>query len=666
MKVKKVIRRILAGTVVASLFFTSAVMAGDLETSAAKTKESSQSCSNSLDLSDTNEKWPGIGPITNPKYGEGGWSYVYYGSKIYGGVRYRVLDKAATQFSTKKTILLDSDVVFSERPYRLSTDPYEWDGSDLRSFLNGTTYGNFYFEFFTDNERNAIVPSYKSAPDPDDGTFSGAFTKLTGEKIFLLDGKEVSRPSYGYEDTQYSHTRKKKDAGGDDAEWWLRTTDILPDDGEGIGPQIVYNRIDSLGYYDYFIRSMEPSQIAYAGTNKEGYCPAFNLDLSSILFTELVYGNAGEEGAEYKLTIKDDKIQIAQGADSVTRSGNTITIPYAVSGDRKASAKRISVLITDEEYVPGKEFTSGFVYKVLTDDADINGSESFVLPDAYANRKCGRDYHAYIFAEWMQEEKMTDYASAPAEIMIPDKEYNIKCSVEGKGSAKADKNIAVAGDTIAITATPDKGWIFAGWKALSGNITFADKNSASTTFVMGTEDANITAVFKMGEIKLNTTKLVVQKGKTNKSVMIAFTNDSLGRVESTNKSIAKVTAKGNKLYVKGIKKGKIVVTITSKGGLTEKLNITVQKGKVTTKSIKLSKSKITIKKKKIAKITVKAIPDRISTNEKISIKNSDKKIASASVDQKTGTVNIKGKKKGKCVITVKVGKKRKKLKVTVK
>ena len=184
MKVKKVIRRILAGTVVVSLFFTSAVMADDLETSAAKTKESSQSCSNSLDLSDTNEKWPGIGPITNPKYGKGGWSYVYYGSKIYGGVRYRVLDKAATQFSTKKTILLDSDVVFSERPYRLSTDPYEWDGSDLRSFLNGTTYGNFYFEFFTDNERNAIVPSYKSAPDPDDGTFSGAFTKLTGEKIF--------------------------------------------------------------------------------------------------------------------------------------------------------------------------------------------------------------------------------------------------------------------------------------------------------------------------------------------------------------------------------------------------------------------------------------------------------------------------------------------------
>ena len=170
----------------------------------------------------------------------------------------------------------------------------------------------------------------------------------------------------------------------------------------------------------------------------------------------------------------------------------------------------------------------------------------------------------------------------------------------------------------------------------------------------------------MGEIKLNTTKLVVQKGKTNKSVMIAFTNDSLGRVESTNKSIAKVTAKGNKLYVKGIKKGKTVVTITSKGGLTEKLNITVQKGKVTTKSIKLSKSKITIKKKKIAKITVKAIPDRISTNEKISIKNSDKKIASASVDQKTGTVIIKGKKKGKCVITVKAGKKRKKLKVTVK
>ncbi|MBP5605131.1 MAG: hypothetical protein J6X60_06270, partial [Ruminiclostridium sp.] len=40
----------------------------------------------------------GTGAIANPTSGAGGWSYVYYGTYGDNSVKYRVLDKAATQF----------------------------------------------------------------------------------------------------------------------------------------------------------------------------------------------------------------------------------------------------------------------------------------------------------------------------------------------------------------------------------------------------------------------------------------------------------------------------------------------------------------------------------------------------------------------------------------
>ncbi|MBR4574169.1 MAG: hypothetical protein IKO16_04600, partial [Lachnospiraceae bacterium] len=68
------------------------------------------------------------GAIGNPTSGAGGWSYVYYGK--YGGnaMKYRVLDTAATQFGTEKTMLLDCDSTITNKSYHTAGDSVSWAG----------------------------------------------------------------------------------------------------------------------------------------------------------------------------------------------------------------------------------------------------------------------------------------------------------------------------------------------------------------------------------------------------------------------------------------------------------------------------------------------------------------------------------------------------------
>ena len=81
----------------------------------------------------------GVSAISNPT-GIAEWSYVYYGK--YNGipVKYRVLDKAATEFGDN-TMLLDCNDVLFLAAY--STDAGSvWENSSLREGLNGNLFLN--------------------------------------------------------------------------------------------------------------------------------------------------------------------------------------------------------------------------------------------------------------------------------------------------------------------------------------------------------------------------------------------------------------------------------------------------------------------------------------------------------------------------------------------
>ncbi|MCR5474091.1 MAG: leucine-rich repeat protein [Lachnospiraceae bacterium] len=174
------------------------------------------------------------------------------------------------------------------------------------------------------------------------------------------------------------------------------------------------------------------------------------------------------------------------------------------------------------------------------------------------------------------------------------------------------------------------------------------------------------ATIKVKGIALNGKKLTVQKGKTSKTIKATVISDSIKSVKSNNEKVATVKLKGKKLQIKGKETGKASITVKAKSGMKAILKVTVQKDKVTTKTLKLSKYTVKLDGKgKTTTVKVTATPDRLSTNEKIKVTNNKKSVASFKINQNTGEITITAKKKGTCKLTVKVGKKTKKITVKV-
>ena len=128
--------------------------------------------------------------------------------------------------------------------------------------------------------------------------------------------------------------------------------------------------------------------------------------------------------------------------------------------------------------------------------------------------------------------------------------------------------------------------------------------------------------------------------------------------KTSKKKVATVTSKG---VVKAKAKGTAKITAVSKTDNKKKATITIKVSKkaVKNKKLKLKKTKLTLKRKKSYTIGIKSMTTK--TTESITYKSSKKSVATV---DKYGVV--KAKKKGKASITVKCGKKKAKLKLTVK
>lgn len=103
---------------------------------------------------------------------------MYYGTRGYvdemdvsrvAPVRYRVLDKNTTDFNqsgnTKPTMLLECDNALIKSDYAITYGT--WENSTAREVLNGESF--LTREGFSNEERGAIVASYKAAKNINDG-----------------------------------------------------------------------------------------------------------------------------------------------------------------------------------------------------------------------------------------------------------------------------------------------------------------------------------------------------------------------------------------------------------------------------------------------------------------------------------------------------------------
>ena len=179
-----------------------------------------------------------------------------------------------------------------------------------------------------------------------------------------------------------------------------------------------------------------------------GVRPAFYLNLSSVIFTSLINPATESTGAEYKLTIKDDDLNIAVttgAAVTFVNSGSnmTVTVPYSITDASNTSQPNtVSVVVTDGEWTEanGWENVTKFqrVNEGVTPSSDGNdttpcvtgGTKSFLIDlsevTTASSPVWGTDYHVYILAEDVKTEiestndvkelQMTNYASKPVEI----------------------------------------------------------------------------------------------------------------------------------------------------------------------------------------------------------------------------------------------------------
>ena len=361
--------------------------------------------------------------------------YVYFGNYDADGdgtaepVKYRVLDSETSVFGGT-TMLLDCDSILwagtngDNQSSAFDDDSNVWANSNIKTYLNGT----FLTSNFSTAEQNAIASSTKSAAysgtDGADGNGRDdlSYVPLSNDKIFFLDAKEATNTSYGYSNTNSGAENRKKTGGN--AYWWLRSADTLNSYFAGI----VY----SFGDIDF----------SYVDNYDVGVSPAFNINLSSVLFSSAsgtskssaltaASSQIGETtGTEWKLTLADTgkTVQITENKNAIKAADGTITVPYTYTDTATTDAEKvnqISVMITDDAYTT--EGAEILYYGALQDIKDANesasivsdaatGTGTFELPGGLTGT-LGTDYHVYILAEHVNENSnATDYASTPVEI----------------------------------------------------------------------------------------------------------------------------------------------------------------------------------------------------------------------------------------------------------
>ena len=211
-----------------------------------------------------------------------------------------------------------------------------------------------------------------------------------------------------------------------------------------------------------------------------GVRPAFNLNLSSILFTSSIPDTTN--GDKYKFTIINPNLSAAVTAgSSISRDGSTITVPYTVS----EGTNRVSVLITDKAYTEDNSNIKYYGSLSVTGEIGTSGSGTFTLPNTYASTD-----KIYLIAETVNDDNLSDYASTPILISIPD--YMVKFNSNGGSGTMSDQG-RVIGDGIALSSNTftKEGYTFVNWntKAKGDGTSFA---AGATTDVSTTVGETVT------------------------------------------------------------------------------------------------------------------------------------------------------------------------------
>lgn len=350
-------------------------------------------------------------------------------------IKWRVLSNNSndTQAQNKQLFLL-SDQNLDACPYNTSETSITWEKSTIRSWLNGygsslndagTDYSsnNFINTAFPTDEQDAIAETYVYNKTQSDGTsepnpfFSTSGGEDTNDKIFLLSIEEALKTDYGFNssysatfdnsgrvstNTAYVAGYEGMNDNGQADYWWLRSPGQYDTDAAGV---------QYIGYLDRYGISVDNRDVAVR--------PAFNLNLSSVLFTSAAEGgkSSGAAGAdaltavstdsdvkEWKMTLLDsDRNFTANVETNSTTTQNagysSWSVGVSYSGASIGAGEYVSAMLCDED-------DNVLYYGNIVKDS-ASGIATVNIPTGLAVG----DYTLKVFSEQCNGDKKTDYAS---------------------------------------------------------------------------------------------------------------------------------------------------------------------------------------------------------------------------------------------------------------
>lgn len=401
-------------------------------------------------------------------------------------VKWRVLSNTGGQ------LFLLADQNLDVFQYHTEEETVTWETSTMRSWLNGyrassntggdngTDYtgDNFLDAAFSAKEQNAIVVTAVVNDDnPDYGTDGG---NDTNDRIFLLSISDVSNRNYFPSYTNFSTNTayvagggklgKGMNGTGEPDWWWLR----------------------SPGFYNWQAAFMDwedgsPVTDGNPVNNKTAAVrPAFNLNLSDVLFTSAATGGKSASGLtavqnysgnDWKLTLKDST-RSSFAISNAKWSGNTLTFSY--SGAQTGTNEYLSAIIEENGAIT--------YYGRILQLTSASGTANLSLPSGVA---LSDTTTLYVFNEQVNGDKRTDYASALSPIPAPAAEQPPVITTTtlqgGKAGAAYSQTLAATG-TAPITWSIESGSLPAGL-TLSGN-TISGTPTTAGTFTFEVKAAN--------------------------------------------------------------------------------------------------------------------------------------------------------------------------------
>ena len=285
--------RLLAGMTAVAVFGSSLAVPGNMGMAYAKETETSDLAFTQPEVRSINlnidGKIAGLEDPTVPESTEAEWSngtgtYVYFGNMG----RSRLLDSDTADFAKdgERTMFLVCDSSVGSGYYNADVKACngqkkanDWKFSEIYLYMNEQNgvsdpcySGSLLDKLFHKAQQAALIENYNTSHGEWEETSGGlAYSKLDGEKLFLLDAREAEHEEYGFSHTHMpSESRRFKNGGG-----WLRSPSSSDDTKAGT----TYHVDENLDVASGAVSSDKVTVV-----NNSIY-PACNIRLSSVFYT---------------------------------------------------------------------------------------------------------------------------------------------------------------------------------------------------------------------------------------------------------------------------------------------------------------------------------------------------------------------------------------------